>query len=172
MRIAAAAIVAALLAWGAAYALAPATIDNSPLKPICDRLCGGSWGSAHPPAPDEFVTSAAYEWDPAMRAVHGTVTTTGGIAGVHYESVNLFGYDAATKTIWVMLADGDGQPAYGTVEITSDGFRETLRPMGDASSTMIANFTFTGPDEYTLTQEITAGGTHTVATPETYRRRK
>ena len=107
-----------------------------------------------------------------MRAIRGTISTTGGIAGVHYESINLFGYDNTTQKMWVMLADGDGEPAYGTVEITADGFRETLQPMGDATSTMIAVFVFNGPDEYTLTQEISAGGTHTLGTPETYRRRK
>lgn len=171
MRAPIAILTAALLA-GAAPAAAPTSIDTSPLKPICDRLCGGTWRSAVPPAPDQFVVRYSYQWDSAMRAVRGTIVTTGGIAGVHEEATELFGYDAESKTIWVMRADGDGKPVYGAVTIAGDGFSETMQPVGDTTSTLTATYAFTDADTYTVTSEIAADGNHTLGAPETYRREK
>lgn len=164
-----------VLALGAtpAFAMTPnADLETSPLKPLCERICGGVWASTTPPAPDQFVTTYSYAWDEALRGIRGTVTTTGGIAGVHEEIIAVYGFDAKAGKFWVTRIDGDGPPIYGDVELSDDGYRETVSPVNDLGSQMISSYKFSGADEYMVTSEILAKGQATMGTPETYRREK
>ena len=152
---------------------APAEAAEQPaaLKTLCDRICGGTWEPAVPPAPDQFVTTYTYEWDAPLGLIRGKATTVGGVAGIHTEMVILFGWDEVRKGIWTFRADGDSRPVYGAADLAGDGYSETVKVLDTGlDSKMVTTYVFSGADEYTTRSEIVAPGGSTLSTEETYKR--
>lgn len=151
----------------AASASAP---PEAPLDRLCRLICRGTWVPAAPPAPDQFVTTYRYEWDEKLGGIRGVATTTGGVGGVHEEMIVVFGEDATRNHPWTLRVRGKGAPVYGTVTVSNDGYMEKLAPLGDDTSYMIANYRFTGNDEYEVRTEIVTPDQSVLGQPAVFKR--
>jgi hypothetical protein len=151
-------VLGAVLATPALAADAP--LDSSPLKPLCEMICGGTWRPADYATvyPDKMYVSHHYEWDKSKNAISGVITRSGGIGGVHMEAVVLFGTvslaDSGNGSIWTLRADGNSPPVYGTVTLSGRGFTENSTSLGNADSRMVTIWAFSGEDSFTMTSEI------------------
>lgn len=156
---------------GVALAAPPKVMPDA-LKQLCDRICGGVWEPDAPPVPDQFVTTYSFAWDEASGLIRGSYTTTGGFAGVHDETLVVYGFYEAGRLLWTMRASGQSRPNYGTVTTTPDGFTEQVKMIGGLEGYMLTTYSFDGTDTFTTVAEIHAPGGVTVSSPETYRRRR
>ncbi len=162
---------AALIASGLAVTPAEAADQTSPLKALCEKICGGVWRLAEEPQmSDAFFTSYTYVWDEDLRGIKGLVSTVGGIGGIRRDQIVVIGYDQAAATLWSIDAEGEGKPVYGEITLMAGGYQTKAYPLGDASSSMITSIVFDGADIFTQTSEITHSGGHTISTPVRYKR--
>ncbi len=155
-------------AFAASAVAAPPPAD--PLDVLCERLCGGDWleDGQDTDVSDALVTTYSYIRDDPMGVIHGTIATRGGVAGIHEERAVVYGVNPTTGQVWTLTYGGRGNPVYGEVTLTADGYSAVLRPLGGDTSRMNTVVVFDGPDRYTQTMEITHDGGHVLGTPRTF----
>lgn len=160
--------VAVLLAGQAVAGDVPA---NSPLKPICDFLCG-TWeqedgldqhGDEKPPAPDPDAGMADHfalelHWDAASGELRGTHAASGGPNGsVHHELV--FRVDPESKEIVLITA----MPEYSIetrsqVDLENTQLRVFSVTPGNPTVTSTTLWSFVEEDRMIATRAESASG--------------
>jgi hypothetical protein len=163
-----------VLAWFAPPALSAETAAGPsvghPLAPLCDRICGGSWGRDHPPAPDEEITTMRFAWDPETRTIRGEAVTAGGIAGRQKLVAIVFDVDPAADAVTVARTSEGGASVTGVVAVTTDGFQTRFAAPGSTGESLTNTVRFQGADVWIERSEILSQGVSTLTTETRYRR--
>lgn len=147
---------AVLLALGTWSAEARVMLENSPLKPLCDQLCGGIWQEED--ASDGTATTYRFFWDEEAGLLQGeAISMRGEDADTREKVLMLFGKNA-NDTLWSMRIDEEGPPVYGPMILQPNGYQTRVSPLGTTDEYMITTMTVTDEDEFTLKDEISGKG--------------